>query len=451
MISQHKDSSSDNMIDIQIEESLGRETLMTIDSSNFHEDLFSILGFIIILVITTITGIVGPKPYDFQAQNVLIENGKLEFVLTHNQISVFNRYSTFYLEFEKLKKTESFDPIISKIVIKFTFLNGRDIVSSFEKVYNDQRILFNPNQVNSIPMKIYDNKLIRYDLVRLEIEITGAKDFKSAQISHHFGTVQHSYFEIYFRTTFAAIEMLFLVFFIFSLRTVSHSYWHLEQKLTAPLLFLSILNNNPLVYLSVAFPSQVGLFLEILIKCIFSTYFRFFILVLFDSLRYKNRKTDKCFFAPKILFSTVMFAVMFIYSIFTELSMFLPSITQGQSDLIGYANIALFGLYLVWATTSTLFAGCQVDITERYKYIIYIISGLSALALLAVSEVLFKVFKYFQDSALQFVEQHSVYNVFSMLMAYFHWPFEILRDQDYIDGDLQADLPPQFFVNEDEE
>ncbi|EAY08561.1 hypothetical protein TVAG_190840 [Trichomonas vaginalis G3] len=451
MISQNADSSSGNMIDIQIEESLGRETLMTIDSSNFKEDLFSILGFIIILVITTITGIIGPKSYDCHAQKLLIDQNKLEMQLSHNHISVYNRYTKIFIEFEKDSSNE-IPKSVGLIDYSIALTNKKVIVNNYYGKISNQTLNFQTGSSTSDQILLYSSPLIEYDAIRIDIVVTDAEHLRAAQVSHYLATIQHSYYEIYFRTAFAIIEFMLLILFVFSLRKVSYSFWHLEQKLTLHLQFLSMLFNNPLIYLTITYPSKTGLILDILIKSIFTTYFRYFVLVLFDSLRYKNRKTDPCFFVPKILFSFAMFATIYLNTMITELPSYLPfELSDEVKKYIDTADTALFGVYLVWAAITTLFAGCQVDITERYKYVIYIISGIAALALLATSELLFKFFKFFQDSSLQFVEQFSIYNVFSMLMVYFHWPFEIFRDQDYLDGDLQADLPGQFFVNEDEE
>jgi len=56
------DGSSDSMIDIQIEESLVRGTLMTIDSAKAGEDVLTIAGFLAVLVLSLLTGIFGPPP-----------------------------------------------------------------------------------------------------------------------------------------------------------------------------------------------------------------------------------------------------------------------------------------------------------------------------------------------------------------------------------------------------
>ena len=104
-----------------------------------------------------------------------------------------------------------------------------------------------------------------------------------------------------------------------------------------------------------------------------------------------------------------------------------------------------------WFALSVIFAGFQVDITERYKYIIYCVSGITALTLLALSDFFLGFLGFFENSALKFVEQYAIANVFVMLMAYFHWPYEVLHDQNYLGGDeaAQATMPADFFVNND--
>jgi hypothetical protein len=55
------DTGSDKMINIQIEESLVCETLMTIDSANSCEDSVILADFFCILVMIALTGIFGRR------------------------------------------------------------------------------------------------------------------------------------------------------------------------------------------------------------------------------------------------------------------------------------------------------------------------------------------------------------------------------------------------------
>ena len=453
-------TSDDDMIDIQIEESLGRETLMAIDSANFRDDIISIGGFILILVITTITGILGPRPLESKvqvtkfvsskAQTGIIAPQSQEVSMTITNISASNRFITFSLSFN-LDKNSKIPPDT-----KFSYAYKASLSKKGKKrvksnYVDGARILMKPGSTTSAVVDVFSTKIIDFDTITFYATVDSVKGFSSINLVEEHGFSQHTVFQIYFKTIFALIEIAFLFLFVARLSTVQFKLWHLEQKLTAPLLLLVIFYNNPLSLFTVSHPTHISVILDTIINCLFTVYFRFFILVLFDSLRYKNRKTDECFFAPKIAYCVIDFLIMVSHGIYDDIS----SSTQVHSacSVMRMIEYILFCGYLVWAAISIAVAGCQVDITERYKYIIYMVSGLLSLLLLGMSDLFLGFMGFLENSSLKFVENYAIENVFVMLMAYFHWPYEVLHDQNYIGGDdpNQATLPAEFFVNNDED
>jgi hypothetical protein len=451
-------TSDDDMIDIQIEESLGRETLMAIDSANFRDDLFSIGGFILILLITTITGILGPRPTETKVQVTkfvepkshtgLVAPQSQEVSMTITNISRKNRFVSFSLSFNLDKNSNSPPDTNFSYAYKVSLSKkGKKRVKS--NYVDGARIFIRPGDKTSAIIDVFSTKVINFDAIQFYATVDSVKGFSSVNLIEEHGFTQHTIFQIYFKTIFALIEIAFLVLFVARLKSVQFKLWHLEQKLTVPLVLLVILYNNPLSFFTISHPTYVTVILDTVIDCLFTVYFRFFILVLFDSLRYKNRKTDECFFVPKIAYSILDFLIMVSHGIYEDIS----NTTQVHTALsvITIVEYILFCGYLVWAAVSIAVAGCQVDITERYKYIIYMVSGLSALLLLGLSELFLGLMGFLENSALKFVENYAIENVFVMLIAYYHWPYEVLHDQNYIDGDdpNQATLPAEFFVNND--
>ena len=451
-------SSDDDMIDIQIEESLGRETLMAIDSANFREDLVSILGFILILVITSISGLLGPRPLDSKIQvNKFVSSSSLsgfqgpqsqEISMTITNISTYNRFFSFYISFNRGESPAPLDQTFS-YAYKVTTIKGNQ--KQTKSNYVDGVHLKSVDGVKTSPrIKIFTTKIVNFDTLQFYATVDSVKGYNSINLIEENGFVQNTYFQIYFKLTFAVIEIAFLVLFVNRLQMSQFKLWHLEQKLTAPLLLLVIVYNNPFSWFTIAHPTNVTLIIDEIISCLFTVYFRFFILVLFDSLRYKNRKTDQCFFIPKIVFCIFNFLVLVIHGIYNVLSSS-PQKRADSSSAIDIFELFLLIVYLVWVTASIGIAGCKVDITERYKYIIYCVSGITALILLALSDFFLGFLGYLENSALKFVESYAIVNVYVMLMAYFHWPYEVLHDQNYMGGDdsAKATMPADFFVNND--
>ena len=122
-------------------------------------------------------------------------------------------------------------------------------------------------------------------------------------------------FQIYFRTISAIFGIIVLFYITFRLSSMSFKLWHLEQKLTIPLLGLLILFNNPLYFFMVSKPNPVFIIYDSIFTNLFNSYLKFFILCLFDSLRYKNRNTNSCFFIPKCIFIIIFFGFNIVHSI----------------------------------------------------------------------------------------------------------------------------------------
>ena len=453
-------TSSDDMIDIQIEQSLGRETLMAIDSANFREDLFSILGFVLILIITTIAGILGPKPTETQTSTTKISHltsigttstgiETQEISMYILNISTYNRFISFSIHFNrKDAQTDIFQNI--SYSYRIAFYNKGKQTNLFTYQQGKANIYALKGFYKSNSIDLYKTEALDFDQVQFIATLDEPNGYEFIVLSETHGYSQHTLFQIYFKTIFAFIEIAFLLLFVIRLRSLPFNLWHLEQQLTIPLVVLAILYNNPFSIYTSTHPSFFSNIIGDIFEAAFTIYFRFFILVLFDSLRYKNRKTDKYFFLPKIVYSLIMFIVLLI-SMITENGQIriLP-----QTPVLSFINTLLFTIYLVWSGFSICIAFCQVDLTERYKFMVYAASGALALTLLAISSVLFDFLGYFKESALGFVEVYAIQNVFVMLMVYFHWPYEILQDQSYMDNSEnmdQGEPSSYFFVRDDAE
>ena len=453
-------TSSDDMIDIQIEQSLGRETLMAIDSANFREDLISILGFVLILLITTIAGILGPKPTETQISNNRISHmtsiGKTASGLDSQEISMYilnistyNRFISFALQFNRASADTELSQNIS-YSYRISFYKKGKQTHLFTHQSQNASAFAPKGAFKSNYIELYKTDVLDFDQVQFIATLDQPIGYENIVLSETHGYSQHTLFQIYFKTIFAFIEIAFLLLFVVRLRSLPFHLWHLEQQLTIPLVILAILYNNPLSIYTATHPSFFSNIVGDIFEASFTIYFRFFILVLFDSLRYKNRKTDQYFFLPKILYSLLMFVIILISMISENGQIRLAT----QTSILSFINSLLFAIYLVWSGLSICIAFCKVDMTERYKFMVYASSGALALVLLAVSSILFDFLGYFKESALGFVEGYAIQNVFVMLMVYFHWPYEILQDQSYMDNQEnmdQIDPPADFFVHEDAE
>lgn len=425
------ETSSDDMIDIQIEESLVRETLMSIDSANFYDDMLTLGLFFLVLVLITITGIFGPPAVLSEEIASNITGSRMQRSIKDN-ISPAYRFLDFSFYLMSSENVTSFNE--SKI--SFTYTGATSDNSRKTDSKHDVPITLLPNNsTRTKRIRVFRDIVLTYTNISLDLVFKSdiPKCFNQIVSTFRTGNPDHTLTQIFFRTIFLIFDLLFFIILVRKLRSMQMKYWHLEQKLTVPFMFLSVLHNNPLYIYQVYYPSQVLIVFETLMTNIFVAYFRFFVLVLFDSLRYKNRKTSSCFFVPKIIIVLLLFISSVTHGIYDDISAFKGNLIGADNIevIFRFTEIGLFALYLILAIVAIIRAGVKVDITERYKFNMYVASGGTALFLLAIVEIVFRAFDLFKNSSIHFVVNMSVENAFVLLMAYFHWPYEVLDDQTY--------------------
>lgn len=437
--------SSDDMVNIQIEESLVRETLMGIDSANFNEDLITLFlfGFVLIFVISS--GIFGPpviihKKYpQLFSRDSPIFNTKISF----DQILPINNQNSISISFLRnaITNETTFPITFSYSVVCYKGLS-QHFVAGFPAKKHYVKQLPDSNQTSSITL--FTDSVLDYNKVEIELTFDHAYTYYSSFIiTYSVGAPEHTVFQIYFRIFFAALAFIFLALILYFLRKLDIKLWHLEQKLTIPLNLLLIFYNNPFYVFHAYSPSPVFIILDRILDSVFHAYLSFFILVLFDSLRYKNRKTDRCFFIPKIIMCFIMLIIYSVHGIYDKLHLIAEHNTEenATASILTFAEMAVYLAFVCYTLVSIIISAAKVDVTERYKFNIYLASGLIAIIIMGVCSVLINL-NIFAESSLSFVIRFAVENVFTLLMTYFHWPYEVLQDQ--YQNDPQAD----FFVNE---
>jgi hypothetical protein len=174
--------------------------------------------------------------------------------------------------------------------------------------------------------------------------------------------------------------------------------------------------------------------------------------VLFDSLRFKNRKVTKWFFVPKIAFIMILFVSSVVHRVYDDIALFgLPHVGKDHIEE-GLRDIG-FGLsvvYLAWAAVAIVYAAIKVDVTERYKFNLYCASGVTAVGSMALAKWLLALFSGLRQSSVVFIVAPGVENLFVLLMAYFHWPYEMLHEKDLHMAHTSGSALPDadFFINE---
>jgi hypothetical protein len=206
--------------------------------------------------------------------------------------------------------------------------------------------------------------------------------------------------------------------------------------MTTLLMLLGIFMNNPFHFMFVRSSIPFLMVVESILGSVFDIFLKYFSLVLFDSLRFKNRKIGEYFYTPKLIF----FMFFFVANCEECLTTF------GRFQRIGATSVSWFetaimsaravfeGAFVGWLALSMFRSSREMDVTESYKFSLYSVLCLATIVTLFLNELVDQFFTFSERSALCFVARITAQNLFILLMALFHWPYELMSDQ-YLEAD----------------
>lgn len=175
----------------------------------------------------------------------------------------------------------------------------------------------------------------------------------------------------------------------------------------------------------------------------------FFLFVLFDNLRYKSTSPDALFFIPKIFISVFLGLIIDVRCL---LDVYLNALETQFSDVIRsflpFIDKLIFHsvvVALIYLGILIILSFKDIDITEKSKFYLYFISLVLCFSAGYVAR------HFHGDNTLVFTVNYSIISFFSILMSYFHWPYETGKDMVYEDQGQNADTQQDinFFVADD--
>jgi hypothetical protein len=442
----------DDLVRLQMDETEIAEARMAIDiiSSPDYYRIFLLFGLGLSLLL--LIGMFGPHavvthaglPYRLspESRSAVVS---IPFFLDH--LSSLNRF--LRVSFTFFKET-NYQPIQADLQYRYDFQfhgpnNDEQVIKSefVQKVH----LIVPGNQRMSPRLVAFSDVVIDYTSFNFTLELLEIPaGFGAVRITANYGDVSHTYLQAFLRLGYAVVACCFAAWW---LRATWNQHWFFEQRLTFPLLILSIFGSNPLFILNAIAPSQSYIVFDTIARNCFDAYFRFFILALFSSLRFKNRETDGWFYGPKIAIVLALFLSSVVHGIYDDVTLFgLPTVSKDNVEVnLRGTQLVLYIIYLAWAGGSIMRSYCGVDVTERFRFNAYFGAGGSALASTAVVHLLFAHVQALRQTSLHFVIGFAVENGFVLLMTYLHRPFAqqtatAIEDQRRQDGD--------FFTNNDE-
>lgn len=441
-------SSDDIMIDLQIEESLSRETLMAIDSSNRKEDYWTFGFFVTVIICAFLVGLYGPPLMRTLTSDYSFLKGDTTAKFSLDSVSAWNHFIDCDITYLRSDGITSVD-YETDITVKIMKYKRGILIENQELDHNAVAISFEEGESESNSIHVLADRLISYDKLVMTVSCKQKIKAKGLRVTWTYGDPDEPLLQIGFRVIFSLSCLLALIFLVMRLWGTSFKIWHLEQKLTVFLLVVAFLANDPLYFIQALEVTKSGVLYDVISSSLFRVYLLFFMLTLFDSLRYKNRKIGSCFLAPKYLFMAASLVIECAHSFVehSQVYIFAEMVSNGSRTLLRVLQWFVTLLYMIWMLSSIMKAGYSIDVTERYKFTVYSIVSLFSVVVLVIFQVLDQTNAVINTS-LGFTMKFAIQNCFVLLMAVFHWPYELLTDSQYRgtgDGEVQND----FFTNEE--
>ena len=435
-------SSDDVPIDLQIEESLSREVLMAIDSTNRRDDCWTSWLFVSVLLVCFCIGLLGP-PVAQQKENLKKwEDSTTKFIFALDDITPQNHFVDCDVFFVR-QTAEIANTTVINLVFQVLKYKNENPIEMRRIPHDDVSLEFLVNSLSSKKVHVFADRLLYYDKVAVKVPNIGC----GVLLTWTYGNPNQVSLQVGFRSLFALACVIALTLLLTRMKPTPFKIWHLEQKLTVFLLFFAILADDPLYFLQFLEVTRIGIIYDVVTASLFKVYLLFFMLTLFDSLRFKNRKIEKCFFTPKYFLFAIMIWADILHRLYdhSQTYAFAQLASPWTRWLISSVQWALQLVAVAWLLIAVWKASFMIDVTENYKFTAYATTSISSFLVVTIFELLSQL-KLLRHTSLSFVMVFSVQNCFVLIMTIFHWPFELLTDREYQDTGFDT---PEFLLVSD--
>jgi hypothetical protein len=291
------------------------------------------------------------------------------------------------------------------------------------------------NETRVVPL--FRNSLIRTQAAHIVIifdkpDRSAYRGFNLVAVT---GTSDHTTFEIYFRFIYSAFAVASIWYLRRTVQWARLSAWSLEQKLTFPLLVLAPLSNNPLYILHCYHPRFSVFVVDAFATPLFHAVIYFDVLVILYRILNKSAMVT----SQTLLPHAALAACCFVFECAGKI-VDLPLVLSGKPQkgtakwLCTGCEYAVNIAFSVWVLFAMSRAARSVDVTEKFKLYWYFVTCAVILFQSLGILVIIRGLGLFKLIDFEWVGVFSCVNVFTLMMAYFHWPYESERDGTYQHG-----------------
>jgi len=240
----------------------------------------------------------------------------------------------------------------------------------------------------------------------------------------------YSFYEIFFRYIFLALNVIVLLLFLFYTRCKQYFYeWHTEQRWVLFLLFSLILFNTPLYILEFYGESPLYKFFNTSSRVTFICILLLSLMIFTHSMyRSQSDRQFLSFYLPKFfIMGLIWLFLVIIYTYSSYQSLQDPSFTYRDISYMNYFSYCFFvliGIYAFFLLYYIIRAGSVImEVPTSYSRKMKIIWGFTMLIIIGVAIVIIglSVMGYMTTSVI-FLSFQFVFNYYTFLLAFLFCP-----------------------------
>jgi hypothetical protein len=215
----------------------------------------------------------------------------------------------------------------------------------------------------------------------------------------------------------------------------------IEQQFTLPLLVVAILANNPICIVQVRNPHYFHFLIDVLATPLFHGYAYFCLLVILDSVIHRRPKVW-----AKMIVAGFAFATEFIsevYALIVGFSLTPPIGGDSFGNIISFLEICSKLIFFGWTVWMIVMLIWQIDVTDRWKYYLYLEAFFFLTGYIGFVWLRKRVFSSFNGKETDWILGFCAHNLFVLITAYLHWPYDLFHDKNYQAEGTGGEQPEQ--------
>ena len=390
------------------------ESLMIIENNDKNiSSVFFLYTFILIIALIIGYNTKPEQNFHRSLRHIIDEENSIS--LTFRPLSKRNGFIFVYLKLDRFNILNKIEPEPTIFINSATYKNGRLLhqnnhTSSVHFTFPSRKSL------SASPVTIYCDSSIDYDTLTFDFYFSNlSSNINTISINTVNGLASAIYFKNFLKFFFTLLEIFYMILTINKYK--KESYLSLEQKYTFILLIICLLYNNPLNY----FLTVVNR----LFKSLFHAAIKVYPIAILSIIRSQYNSKVQHSLTPKIFIFLLLFLFQFIHMQTSEISYydyFTP--VNSKSNIILVFELAINLFYLNWLIVSLFSSLIKAKGFENQRAKLFCGSVFSSLLIYWISIFISHKIKTESQCSIQSFVQIVVSNLFTLLMCYYHWPFE---------------------------